>query len=357
MKKKIATFVILFSFNLYVYADVSYLPGNGEIFSTSLSGNATIQVEQGSQGNWICSQPYTAGIVNAQSASGIPADNFGTTSDGVFGLKYLPWPQSDTVITLQGSTKTNRVSGATGAGIVSNLSINWIDGKPLSPPSIYNECLNSYPWNLTPFESAGFSNRGNGSTTSDLKVSVYIGPSANSGKYTPIYPILNYFVRDATRRISSASLPVINIKTPLNCAINQPTLVNFGVVNQNITGMLLSSHQDNLNIRCQGDYSSNLKISFSYNSDGLISKNEIPLKNNDNKTMAVIRGHYGDSFSQTCSSYDNNDVLFDGSVSQIKNNIGSGTLTTPITWSLCRYGSELYTGKGSAQATMIIDWE
>lgn len=354
MRKNIAALPILFFISCSSFGDIITFPGKGDIFSTPLVGSLSIQVS--AQGNWVCSQPYSAGIVNSSSSS-VSSNSFGTTSDGVFGLKYLPWPQSDTVVTLNGSTTTNRTSSASGNGVVSNLQVTWTGGKPAAP-SLYNECLGSYPWNLTPPSSGS---RGSGSSTANLTATVHVGPNAvKANTYKPTYSVLRYWVRDAVNNINTAVLPDITVTSPLSCTILPLPIIDFGVVNLSgkTNNTLLASKSTNLTINCTSTEgliaTTNVTTTFSGVSPAGY-KGQLALVNDTASIMGYIRGRYITD-DGTCTVDSVNEVVFDSSKPRVTNNVGIGQTQIPITWSLCSNDSNLF-GEGTAQATVNMTWD
>ncbi|MBI6194742.1 hypothetical protein ABN255_18780 [Providencia rettgeri] len=347
-------FIIFINFNSY--ADITTYPGKGDVFNTPLSGSINIQVS--AQGNWVCSQPYTAGIVSTSNSS-YSSSSYGTTSDGVFGLVYKPWPASDTVVTLNGTTTTNRTTSATGAGIVSNYQVSWINGKP-SASSSYSECLTSYPWNLTPTYTSG-SNRGSGSSTANLVATVHVGPKAIKGAtYSPTLSNLRYYVRDATSGFNTAQLPNVTIVSPMTCSILPIAEVDFGIVN--VTGKSnneqLATSSTELTINCNSADSqtitTNITTSFSGN---YINNNptQLGILSSTNAVMGYIRGQYSTE-NGTCVSNPSKDVYFNNTNNKVLNNIGVGQTKIPISWSLCNNSAGLF-GEGNAQATVNVSWD
>lgn len=356
MKSFVKFFPFLIFMSSHTYADITTYPGKGDVFDTSLSGTINIQVS--GQGNWVCSQPYTAGIVSTSNSS-YSSSSYGTTSDGVYGLVYKPWPASDTVVTLNGTTTTNRTSGATQNGIVSNYQVSWVNGKP-SASTVYSECLISYPWNLTPSYTSG-SQRGNGTSTVNLVATVHVGPNAVKGAtYTPTFSILRYYVRDATSGINSQLLPNVTVISPMTCSILPLSEVDFGTVN--LTGKsnneLLATGSTELTINCNSvdsqSATTNVTTSFSGNFISG-SPTQLSILSPDNSVMGYIRGKY--SLEENgCNSNPLNDIYFNNLNSKVLNNVGVGQTKIPISWSLCNNGAGLF-GEGNAQATVNVSWD
>lgn len=359
MKKTLFLLKMIFlSFNSYSET-LLVKPGDGLVKQYSLSTTLTISVT--GNGNWVCSQPYTAGIVN-QDGRNFLANQFGTTSDGVFGLKYLPWPESDSVVSISGTTKTTRTGvGVSGTGYIApNTTFTWSNGKPVAG-SEYSECLNSYPWILTPMPSGN--SRGNGSSTSSLTQRIYIGPNAIPGEYNPDATALAYYVRDSSRYVSPDPLPSISVSAPMVCSIKQPGLINFGTINLNDSeNKLLAYKNDDLTVNCQSSSASvksPITISLSFSAADVYADNK-KLKmriNSDNNEAAYIRGRLAAPLDGACGAYvGSNDVLFDGSVNKTYS-VGDGQTIIPLTWSLCKSGGDYFFGAASAQATVSINWD
>lgn len=192
---------------------------------------------------------------------------------------------------------------------------------------------------------------------------VYASASAPAGNYT----IPNIFVGQSLlnsdlHQYTASKLTgnKITVRRPLECKITSPTSVDFGKVN--ITGKradeLLAAKSGDLKINCASDTAdavADMTISFT---GALADKDwgRLNVTNTKNESMAYIRGRYL-NFAGNCSPYQENQIGFDGTsalkkIQQVKN----GTLTLPLTWSLCGNASGLM-GKGSAQATININWE
>lgn len=355
--------IMLVSFNSHG-EDIIASPGQGVVSEIALSGTSTISV--GANGNWVCSQPYTAGVTS-NTGEPFSASDFGTTSDGVFGLKYLPWPDSDTVVTLDGTTTTTR-TGVSGTGYVApNTKFNWVNGIPSGVGSAYTSCLSTYPWNLTPMPST--TNRGNGSTTVNLTEKVHVGPNAvRNNTYTPSTTSLSYYVRDSTR-ITSAVLPTIMIADPLECTISPPDTITFGEINitSASNGQVLAySGIKNLQVNCLyngansrpatiqvtgnvGRYTDTLRM---YWDDSSVSTD----------TPAEIRGFIGAPLPSAgeCNGKNNgytNYITFQASANQQISigNLSTGTNIIPYSFSLCSNGIQA-DGDANAQAVINLTW-
>ncbi|MCU6213122.1 fimbrial protein [Morganella morganii] len=152
----------------------------------------------------------------------------------------------------------------------------------------------------------------------------------------------------------------VEVVQPLTCSVYSPSTIDFGTINRNVvTGTLLATQKGDLTLNCNGSAKtpkSNMNVSFTGNT--AYSGKLLQLRNSsDEITLANIRGRLASPLSGTCSSYSANDVIFDGTVSLTKSNVGVGQTVIPLTWSLCQNSTVTNTGEGSAQATVTIDWE
>ncbi|EIY1065519.1 hypothetical protein MME56_004576 [Escherichia coli] len=361
MRKYFSVIAIIMFVSISSYGEIiTVKPGQGVVRESPISGILTIKVVAGSNGNWTCSQPYTAGIVDSTGIS-ISSSSFGTTSDGVFGLKYLPWPDSDTVVTVYGTTKTTRYGSGTGY-IAPDTTYNWSNGKPTGVPSAYSSCLSSYPWNLTPMPSG--MDRGNGSTDSNLIAKIHVGPKMIlSKKYTPATPSLRYTVRDAGTFLSSGALPTL--VDPLVCSIIQPDIITFGEVNitKIINGQVLAySGLKNLQVNCDGA-DSLATISVTGTPGSQVNTLKMVMKDSpDSPAPAEIRGFIGSGNWPNSGFCDDNSsftggVNFDATKNQkiIIGSLTKGINNIPYSFTLCSTG-EKNSGEADSTATINITW-
>lgn len=366
MRKNIAAFIILILCNFHANADIVTTPGSGEVFTTRLSG--TMNVVVSGQGNWLCDQAYTMGILGGLTE--ISQNDYGTTTDGVYGVKYSPWPESDTVLTLKGSTTTNRVQGASGTGIVSNLTINWINGKPQSLPAVYNNCYGSYPWLVTP-EYTGGSNRGNGTVSVNLTLSVHVGPNAVRGNtYTPRNSTVKTYVRDGQNEITSATLPNVMIPGSPSCAISAPGVIDFGQVDvtkaEGQGSFILGVQKGDFIVNCSSPLATTTAAAtVRVSTLNYTNNNLLDIFIGSNRVVANVSGFIGPGIpgNGTCNQAEINaspaTIWYKGA--NIDKPIGDlkvGQNKIPYLFTLCSNNRTAESrGKGTGKATLNLFWD
>lgn len=195
-----------------------------------------------------------------------------------------------------------------------------------------------------------YSRKGDNTLYGQLKYGVYVDSVApKAGNYN-----LNFFIGKQERKFARISQPINVILN--ECTITTPGLIRFGTLDAGSTTPVVSP-DGGLDIVCSGQ-STTLNLSETVHAvSALQSSTELILSNIQNQEQAVVRGFISSGTKNDGVCHDTTTSLhFDSTTTTLEQGAANNqSHRFPLQWVLCPKRG-VPPGKGTASATLIINW-
>ncbi|WP_265694124.1 hypothetical protein [Providencia rustigianii] len=286
-----------------------------------------------------------------------------TSSDGKYtGLKIA---EDILFIVKDATANTSGGGGDNGGAMFNSYGKTTATGSAVIQKSPFTYCVTGTSYNSFPNPmGAGRSLSFNGT------VAIYVGPNAQSGKYSIPAFYAGLYMETG---IPLSSAGYITVKTPLSCSISTPPTIDFGKVNVwdwegNTSGTPGGNRKDvlgvvdgNFSINCTGN--NNVVTPAKLTLTGTLQTYSNDLKMTMDATGEVAPATVRASIKSITSPCNISGTHFgSGGMTPPSNEVDLGVLTTgshqvPYRFSLCALGEGFKSGAASATATVTIDWE